>query len=171
MSADCCTCCADRSPSPQAACPGCGAAGQAVPAETLQALLVAPPTGLDELSWFFCASPRCDVVYFDHPQTRVLGKESLKVRVGIKETQAPRPLCYCFGHSAESIAAEVRATGRTTAPRQIEEAVRSGACRCSVRNPSGRCCLPTIRRFVAELTEGRQEDEGVAARPPSGPHG
>lgn len=72
--------------------------------------------------------------------------------MGIKETEAPRPLCYCFGHTVESITKEWERTGRVSALEQIERETRAGNCRCTVTNPAGRCCLPTGRRFVAELT-------------------
>jgi len=124
-----------------------------VPPETLASLLhpqrLAGTTGHE---WFFCASPDCDVVYFT-PEGDTRARADLSVRVGVNEREAPRPLCYCFGHTAESIAAEIEHTGGSTVVASVAARVKAGECSCETTNPSGRCCLGELRREVGAATE------------------
>ena len=140
-----CSCCGGAEEAPAAPpCPGCGQAGRPVQALTLKALL-APPLGeaLGAGPWSFCATPACAVVYFDEAG-HAFRKDQLRVRVGLKETEAPRPLCYCFGLSEEGLRAEWAATGRLDSVAALRLAVKEGRCRCEVENPSGACCLGEV---------------------------
>ncbi len=104
---------------------------------------------VEEGEWFFCDLSGCDVVYFTR-DGRTLEKDALKVRVGLKEKDAPRPVCYCFGHSVESLREEIRRTGRCTAAASIKERIEAGECRCEVLNPRGTCCLGDVNKVVKE---------------------
>ena len=110
-------CCAPSAPPKNVACcPSSGTPGKVVKPVTLRALL--RPHLRDQVReerYRFCDDPACAVVYFSVDGSQVFTTADLIVRVGLKEREAPRPLCYCFGHSVESIEAEWRATGRTTA--------------------------------------------------------
>lgn len=99
-------------------------------------------------SYSFCRTPDCDVVYFATHD--VFHKEELKVRVGIKETADPIPLCYCFGYTREDIRhdAETGQSGNTL--EKIKAEVQGGFCACEVKNPSGACCLGDITRAIQE---------------------
>src|SRR6266498_672495 len=129
-------------------CPRCGKSGKPVKPITLQSLL-----GPDALArtrsaeYRFCPSERCEVVYFEEGGGRVLLKSDLNVRVGVKETVAPRPVCYCFGHTVEEIDEEVRLTGKTTVLDDIKARMNE-ACWCETKNPQGSCCLSTVTRYV-----------------------
>lgn len=126
--------------------------GLEVPPETLEALLLPPAKERKlPLPYRFCETPDCAIVYFCEDPASRFGKSDLAVRVGSKETAPPRPLCYCFGHTCESIQDEWEQTGRATTVEQIEAAMRNEGCRCKTANPRGACCLPQVRRFVAEL--------------------
>lgn len=61
-----------------------------------------------DTGWRFCDGPNFDVVYFTEQGDTVYRKPDLRVPVGIKESAGERPLCYCFGHSVESIKEELR---------------------------------------------------------------
>ena len=61
-----------------------------------------------------------------------------------KGVEASPLLCYCFGHSLESLRAEWEATGRLDSVEAIRSAVREGRCRCETLNPSGACCLGDV---------------------------
>lgn len=106
------------------------------------------PVG-DGEGWRFCESAHCPVVYF-RPGGRTILKDALKVRVGIKENGPPRPLCYCFGHSVESIREEIARTGRSSVVQAISARVKAGECQCEVLNPRGSCCLGDVNRAVQE---------------------
>lgn len=133
-----------------ALCPVAGERGKAVPLITLRSLVLLEHAGVIEgREWFFCDLPDCSVVYFTS-DGRTLDKAALKVRVGLKEQEAPRPVCYCFGHTVESIREEIGRTGRTTVAASIKAKVEAGDCDCEVLNPKGRCCLGDVNSVVKE---------------------
>jgi hypothetical protein len=156
MSQKTCSCCRSKETgTTDRLCPACGSPGPAVPDETLAALLTPQAAGRRlPMPYHLCESPVCSTVYYSEDGVSRFGRGDLQVRVGEKETDPPRPLCYCFGHSYESVRDEWERTGRTTTVDQIEAAMRREGCRCRTANPRGGCCLPQVRRFVAEL-EGR----------------
>ena len=61
----------------------------------------------------FCDAPHCDVVYVGTDGT-LIRKDRLRTRVGVKETEDPIPVCYCFGLTADQIARDLVANGRST---------------------------------------------------------
>lgn len=107
------------------------------------------PAGVD---WRICTNPDCTVVYFAGPDAPVFHKEDLTVRVGIKERQAPRPVCYCFHHTVEEIEDDIRRTGRTTVLEDIKTRMKE-ACWCETKNPLGSCCLSIVTRYVRETLQ------------------
>ncbi|WP_157492384.1 putative iron-sulfur cluster-binding metallochaperone [Geothrix fermentans] len=135
------------------ACPVCGTSGRPVRPLTLRSLLQPPlrPRVRDEETYRFCPSPDCDLVYHGANGARFT-RQDLTVRVGLKERSSPRPLCYCFGHSAESIQEEWTRTGNTTVVEAIKAELKAGGCRCEVTNPAGGCCLGDVIKEVKALT-------------------
>jgi hypothetical protein len=103
----------------------------------------------------FCASQGCQVVYFAEDGSHVFKQPELTVRVGVKETEAPRPICYCFGHTIEDMEGQIRQTGRTTVPEDIRARLDTEGCHCEVTNPQGSCCLGVVLS-VAEEAAKRQ---------------
>lgn len=79
---------------------------------------------------------------------------------GLEKTDAPTPICYCFGYTREDIVADVRAHGDTDIQRVITGRVKAGECYCEKANPSGRCCLGDVARAIkaarAQLEEGKR---------------
>ena len=73
------------------------------------------------------------------------------MRVGIKETTEPMPLCYCFEYSREDIRRDIDVSGSTLILERIKAEVQEGFCACEVKNPSGACCLGDITRTIQEL--------------------
>jgi len=131
-------------------CPAAGKRGKPVPLVTLRSLVLPEHAAVVEgREWFFCSLPDCEVVYFT-PDGQTLEKNALKVRVGLKEREAPRPVCYCFGHTVESIREEIEKMGRSTVVASIKENVEAGACSCEVLNPKGTCCLGDVNEVVKE---------------------
>ena len=148
----CCkdTCCEAPKPAAEGKppCPRCGTVGRPVPDVTLQAILspeVAAPLLAAE-RWF-CATPSCDVLYYA-ADGRLVEKGSAKIRVGIKETEDPVPLCYCFGFTLADVRREIAETGKCTVPARIAAAMRESGCQCEVKNPSGSCCLGDVNKVV-----------------------
>lgn len=131
-------------------CPLDGNPGKKVSALTLRSLLQPERAGgIWGREWFYCDRPDCEAVYFS-PDGTVLGKDALKVRIGQKEKKAPRPVCYCFGHTVEEIEDEVAKTGSSRAPDEIVEKCRQGLDRCEETNPKGSCCQGDVRKVVKE---------------------
>lgn len=132
-------------------CPRCDHEGKAVKPITLQALLLKETLdvagNIEDQSWRFCQTPTCPVVYFEETGSALFEKQALTVRVGIKETAAPRPVCYCFHHSVEEIEDDIVRTGRTGVVDDIRTRMKI-ACWCETKNPMGSCCLGTVTRFV-----------------------
>ncbi|MFQ5652866.1 MAG: hypothetical protein ACE5IY_23300 [bacterium] len=147
---DCCsgTSCETSS---EAVCRECGQKAQTVQRLTLEHLLKADRVAdLRTGDYFFCATPACSVVYFSNETGQYFGKQDVRVRVGIKETEEPVPVCYCFAYTRKKIFEEVQAAGESTALPFITERVKAGLCRCEIENPSGRCCLGEVKKTVTE---------------------
>lgn len=101
----------------------------------------------DGLPAYFCRTAACGTLYFT-ASALIANKTDAVVRVGLKETEGRRPLCYCFGFSYDDVAAEV-ADGSTTGPTiaaRIRAEVRAGRCDCERKSPAGSCCLGEVQR-------------------------
>ena len=100
--------------------------------------------------YYFCDAPDCDTVYVSALGDHLITKDQLTVRVGIKETDDPIPLCYCFGYDRKDVQDDIRQRGDTDIQKNIAERVRAGECRCEVTNPSGGCCLGTVSKEIRQ---------------------
>lgn len=142
-------------------CPSCGQPGKPVKPITLESLL--KPEARSRMAnspYRFCASSDCEVVYFGELDAPVFCKADLRVRVGIKETEAPRYVCYCFEHTIEEIEDGVRRTGDTGVLVDIKTRMKE-ACWCETKSPQGSCCLGTVAKHVkaAKETIGSDQSE------------
>src|SRR5215471_3436522 len=90
-------------------CPSCGKKGKPVAVLTVKSLVRDHTRVPASISYSFCRTVDCDVVYFSDQV--VFTKPDLQVTVGTKETADPIPLCYCFGYSSEDIRRDIDATG------------------------------------------------------------
>ncbi len=130
-----------------ASCPACGTEGKPVKPVTLRSLLqLHLRAQVRDEAYRFCASPDCALVYFSDDGSQAFARSDLTVRVGVKERSAPRPLCYCFDHSAEDIREEWDRTGKSAILEDIKAKVKAGTCSCEVTNPGGGCCLGDITK-------------------------
>ena len=98
--------------------------------------------------YYFCNGSDCDVVYVSALGDHIITKDMLNVRVGIKETEDPVPVCYCFGYARKDIEDDIRLKGQTDIQTIITGRVRAGECRCEVTNPSGGCCLGEVAKAI-----------------------
>jgi len=133
---------------PKSACPVCGQPGKLVETKTLKHTV--QPCHLERVNppgFLFCRSADCDVVYF-HPDGDCLRKPDVRPRVGLKETEDPVPLCYCFGFTEVMAVEEIWATGKCTIPQRITAEVKAGNCACEIRNPQASCCLGNVTAAV-----------------------
>ena len=84
--------------------------------------------------YYYCDSPDCDSVYVSALGDHLITKEMLTVRVGIKETEDPIPLCYCFGYDRKAVRDDIHRNGKTDILKIIIQRVRAGECRCEEAN-------------------------------------
>jgi len=127
-------------------CPVNGQKGQSVASETLRHLIrTSKRAEIKSRGYYFCKSPDCDTVYYHPDSGQCFNKADLKVRVGLKETEDPVWLCYCFGITQKMIWDEIERTGKSASGDRIRREVADGNCDCEILNPSGRCCLGEVR--------------------------
>ncbi|GMR23882.1 MAG: copper chaperone Copz family protein [Acidobacteriota bacterium] len=161
---DCCKVVPEPTAATDDRCRRCGEKGRRVLRETMESLL--KPEALEHLTdepYYFDRTPECDVVYFSNEAESYFQKDELKVRVGLKETESPIPLCYCFGHTAESAREEIVSTGRSSVAESITAEVQAGNCSCEVKNPSGKCCLGDVNRAIGEIQKELEPQELIKA--------
>ncbi len=149
------------------ACPNCGERGRKVQRVTLESLL-RPDRRADigEDQYYVCATPRCDTVYFGASNGPTFRKPDLTVRFGLKETDAPRRVCYCFDHTVEEIHDEISRTGESTVVESIKADMKGPGCRCEYTNPLGGCCLKTVQTAVANAFRSIGHDEQATSAGP-----
>lgn len=138
----------------KANCPRCDQSGQPVALQTLKHQV--KPEHLETVetgSFNFCRTATCDAVYFNDSGI-VLTKTDVRQRIGLKETQDPVPICYCFGFTEAIAVEEIRATGKCTIPQRITAEIKAGNCACEIRNPQGSCCLGNVTAAVKKARRG-----------------
>ncbi|MEK7763245.1 MAG: hypothetical protein AAB433_16850 [Nitrospirota bacterium] len=162
---DCCKRPAEPTkPGDRVLCPHCGREGQPVDRTTVQALLKSEALGeVNGSQYAFCETPHCPVVYYAADGTE-FEKNQVRGRVGLKETEDPVPVCYCFGVTERMIHEDIQRTGRSSAFARIRAEVKAGNCRCEVENPSGRCCLGEVRQAEKRAAAERTGSEHAVAR-------
>lgn len=139
-------------------CPMNGQVTQPVGRKTVESLIKPEVRGtLTPQPYYFCDAPDCDTVYVSALGDHVVTKEMLTVRVGIKETEDPIPLCYCFGYDRRAIREDIRRTGDTNIQRIITERVKVGECRCEETNPSGGCCLGSVAKAIKQARTMKEQ--------------
>lgn len=128
------------------ACPGCGTAGDAVVAKTLDAHVPADLRAALGEKAFYCVDSACPVAYFNGwgtsvPRERMVGPAWPK--------EAIAPICPCFGLRAEEVVEDAVA-GRKERIRALAQRSQGPEARCLERSPDGRCCLPRVLRLFQE---------------------
>lgn len=132
-------------------CPRCRGNGAVVELQTVKALLT--ESALSRLSIAhhrFCATPVCDVVYFDD-EGRTFGASDIRVPVWQKRGSDAQTICYCFGETERSMAMELERTGRVEAVVRVRAHIAARRCACDIRNPRGACCLADLIAAVQRL--------------------
>lgn len=116
-------------------CPVNGKEYGSVGVKTILHHLIAPwKKLLSSEIYYYCTDKDCDVVYFGQDDS-VISKSELRTKVGIKEKEPDRTVCYCFGVSYSA------AKANTIAVNFVKEKTKNSLCSCETSNPSGRCCL------------------------------
>jgi len=133
-------------------CPVSRSIGWKVDLITVKALLKGNALHrLEGKAYRFCPEPDCDVIYFDGETDSLFEKRDLQVRVGLKESDDPVPVCYCFDITLAELRKDIATTGRTGIPEMIAAEVRAGHCACEVKNPQGSCCLGNVSKALKSI--------------------
>ncbi len=101
---ECCSVNTTQSPvSAEMPCPVSGTRSKQVSLVTIQSLVRHLPFDMVPAQYYFCGAADCDVVYFPaNPTAPTFHRDELLVRVGVKETHNPIPLCYCWDYAGNS---------------------------------------------------------------------
>ncbi len=139
-------------------CPMNGLVTKPVGRKTVESLVTAEVrAALTPQPYYFCDARDCDTVYVSALGDHLITKDMLTVRVGIKETEDPIPLCYCFGYDRKAVRDDVRKHGDTKIQKVITQRTKAGECRCEETNPSGGCCLGTVARAIKEARAMKEQ--------------
>ena len=133
-------------------CSSCN--GQSRPVSRKTVLLMLKPELLERAmhgKYSFCSARDCSIVYFEDKGGHQFTVADLRIRVGLKVTEDPIPLCYCFGFDESHVRDEIARTGSTTIPDRISKLIREGLCACESRNPSGACCLGEVQQTMKRI--------------------
>ena len=142
------SCCAtDSNTNEGARCGHCGQTGPIVGHDPVRPHRPDATAG----PWQHCATPDCPAVFYLDADTVTAAQ--LRTQVDHKALDKPCPVCFCFSHTADDIAADLQASdGVSTVKADIKTAVASGFCACEHLNPSRQCCLPDIHSTIKTIT-------------------
>jgi len=130
-------------------CPMNGEPTKPVGRKTVESLIKPEArSALTPQPYHFCNAPDCDTVYVSALGDHLITKDTLTARVGIKETEDPIPLCYCFGYERADVRDDIRRKNDTDIQSIITQRVKAGECRCEETNPSGGCCLGDVAQAI-----------------------
>jgi hypothetical protein len=131
-------------------CPECGQKGKPVDTATVKSQLSVSLRQVKEISYLFCRTRTCPVVYFSSDGEQVFTTEQVPERVYQKEPDAKDVFaCYCFRHTIGEI--------QTASPEErlailddINAGIKAEQCACDWRNPQGACCLGNVREVIKQ---------------------
>lgn len=123
-------------------CPDCGTTGRLVGVAPIRPHVPDAVAG----PWSYCPNASCRIVYF--LEVNAIDDDHVFSQVGTKAATKPKPVCFCFGHTAADIAADLALHGRSTINESVNAAIANGLCARERLNPTGKCCLPAIRRAL-----------------------
>lgn len=116
-------------------CPTNGREYSTVPTATIVHHLKHPWTWEDlEETYYFCDAPDCEVVYFSSSNKTIL-RNQIRTTLGQKEQSDKAILCYCFGVTQGDYALNKGLKA------YVIKQTKNKLCACTIRNPSGKCCL------------------------------
>jgi len=130
-------------------CKVCGEKGRRV-------LQVTAATHIDSKYWNLLAdgfrfsyTKDCPVIYFNNNTGTYFLKDEVKTRFGLKESEDPRPICYCLAINEEHIRYEILKKSCCDSLEDIVEYTKAGTGKwCLTTNPSGKCCKEYLPEIV-----------------------
>ena len=128
-------------PAKTAICPVNGQAYKSIARKTLLHQVSKPWQRNLNQDYYYCSDPDCDVIYFSN-QGDVLVSDDMRQSHSRESTGAEASVCYCFDVTSADIRSEA---SKNRIRNYIIEQTKKQLCECSVRNPSGSCCLKDIK--------------------------
>ena len=134
-------------------CPTCNQKGIPVSLETLKSLLIDDFKNKIkiEANYKYCKTSHCEVAYFSNITNHNFLIQNLKVKATAKDQGLDVNVCYCFGHTRESIINEIKETGDTKVLENIKALMKDPGCFCEKSNPEGTCCLGSVSSYIKEV--------------------
>jgi len=134
-------------------CPECGKESKRVLGKTVQHLLKEHAKKLLSSfeGFYYCTTPECNVVYFR--DKAFFTQADLMIIVGQKKGAVPATLCYCFEWTKEMIHTQIQNKGESNALVDIKNKMQTLGCNCTLRNPSGGCCLGDVGKAINDIKE------------------
>lgn len=140
------TCCSskpDNNKNQKLNCPKCQKESKSVSRTTvLQHLSFPLNTELVVDSYFYCASPDCEVAYFSESGV-VYNTSQIRENTEIQQGW----LCYCFDISKKQYQHALDTGTASEIKNFVIAQTKSHLCACDIRNPSGQCCLADFKRM------------------------
>lgn len=135
-------------------CPECGKQGWHVPDTAVYNLLKEEAREkMESGNYHICVSPDCNVVYYNPLNRTTFDKDSVRVKVWLKDSGDDVPLCYCNEITRGKIKEAWQKGSRTYTEVVNITGAAKGKCNCKYENPAGRCCSSVIKQYLEELGE------------------
>lgn len=135
----------------QGNCPRCGSLGLLVGGDAVTAHLKPESQRAISRPAYFCETPSCDVVYFDHFE-RVATTGDVATAVFPKDPSAP--ICSCFGLTLDDVE-EAADSGDLTRLRETIAKANAPDSRCTLLSPQGRKCTAALQRAYMRYQTSR----------------
>lgn len=101
----------------------------------------------------FCKNDECDVAYFTEDSSHYFSIAELKEKATLKDKGLDVKVCYCFGHTRQSILTELQTTGETKVLEDVKSKMKDPGCFCERSNPQGGCCLGNVSSWIKDAKE------------------
>lgn len=116
-----------------------------------------------DLTYKYCKNESCDISYFTEDRSHYFTINDLKERPTLKDNGLEVKVCYCFGHTRQSVLSELKATGQSTVLEEIKSKMKDPGCFCEVSNPQGVCCLGNVTAWIKKAKKLITEDDSHAS--------
>lgn len=142
-------------------CPNCREDGTFVEIVTVKSLVKEEFQSKirSDNNYKFCKSPSCKLVYFSEDPANYFLTEELKKKVTQKDGSLDVEVCYCFGHTRQTILTEIQKTGGSSALQDIKTKMKDPGCFCERINPQGACCLGNVSAWIKEASSSTPKNK------------
>lgn len=127
-------------------CPCCDSKGEPVGVVTLRSFLTETQMRAVSASAYFCPAPKCDVVYFDSFERKLL---SADIQRPIFPKDVTAPICPCFGMTRDDIELDVQ-EGVTTRVKEILAKAKLPTARCHQMAANGKPCVVYVQQYYMQ---------------------